>query len=119
MGKKPEKESYSCSSYLHELLEAGGVYDRLLIKSTKLKSPITPIDIATLVDKARKKEIELYPRTNLFKKKLTQIKDKILKRSPAKVDQLLIDYATLYAINNSDNKEFLNKLNTHVNELYT
>lgn len=111
--------SYSCSSYIYELLKAGNIFYRLLPDSHQLKDPITPIDVANLGKKAKAAENNLYPLTKSFLNKLTKVKEKILNSSNEPMDLAAIDYATCYYKHNPNDATLLNKVCSNLAESYS
>lgn len=84
-GYKPAKKfsdeniSHSCSSYVYEILEKGGLFDHLLTDKDRLKNPITPFEALSLAKKAQDVETILYPEvTQLLVNELHEFKTKLL-----------------------------------------
>ncbi len=61
--------AYSCSSFVYDILTAGGIFNQFLDENNKLKHPITPIEVAEFATKAQLIENRLYfPQPNVLLK---------------------------------------------------
>lgn len=116
--KEPQLKSFSCSSYVYELLKSGNIHQQLLINESLLSHPISPKDVGALLEKASQAEAKLFPQTQSYLKTLSPVQTMIRSIKAFPINQEMIDYVRLYTQLNPHDPTLVNQLNQRLKEYH-